>query len=193
LEQYLDFAYDNLKGIVRDKIDNSEPLLFSVICDEVLEITKGIRPGNADFVVLPHQWRYLLIRLYNHAHSSVILDSGLPPDITRDINEYYERMGQQGSSKKIMAEAESSSREEALTMNSVARRPYPMAEEDHRRIEATSQALERAAAERARIANERSAAERARIANERSAAALFANRPYTPEEGRAWYRSKFDW
>ena len=193
LEQYLDFAYENLKGIVKDKINQGISLLFSKICAEVLKITKGIRPGNADFVVLPHQWRYLLIRLYNHAHSSVILDSGLPPEITRDIKDYYERMDRQGSHKKIMAEAESSSREEALTMKSVAIRPDPMAEEDHRRIEATHEALERAAAERARIANERSAAERARIANERAAAAaLFAARHYDPIEGATWFRGKSD-
>ena len=115
LERYLDFAYDNLEGIVKDKIDNSEPLLFSVICAEVLEITKGIRRGNADFVVLPHQWVYLLIRLYNHAHSSVILDSGLHQEIKRIIAEYYETMDYRPNRQK-MAEEESKSREVALRM-----------------------------------------------------------------------------
>jgi hypothetical protein len=126
LEQYLDFAYENLKEIVKYKIDNSKRVLFSVICAEVLEITKGIRPGNADFVVLPHQWRYLLIRLYNHAHSIVILDSGLPPEITRDIKDYYERMSRPGSSKKTMVEEELRSKEIALRMAPVSN---PMAEE----------------------------------------------------------------
>ena len=115
LEGYLDFAYDNLKGIVKDKIDNSEPLRFSVICAEVLEITKGIRRGYADFVVLPHQWDYLLIRLYNHAHSSVILDSGLHQEIKRIIAEYYETMDYRPNRQK-MAEEESKSREVALRM-----------------------------------------------------------------------------
>ena len=115
LEGYLDFAYENLKGIVQHKIDHSERLLFSVICAEVLEITKRIRPGNADFVVLPHQWVYLLIRLYNHAHSSVILDSGLPQEIKGIIAEYYETMDHRPNRQK-MAEEESNSREVALRM-----------------------------------------------------------------------------
>ena len=115
LEQYLNFAYENLRGIVKNKIDNSQPLRFSVIRDEVLEITKGIRPGNADFVVLPHQWVYLLIRLYNRAHSSVILDSGLPLEIKRQLTEYYEKMDR-GPNYHKMAEEESRSREEALRM-----------------------------------------------------------------------------
>ena len=158
LEGYLDFAYENLKGIVNHKIDNSERLLFSVICAEVLEITKGIRRGNADFVVLPHQWVYLLIRLYNHAHSSVILDSGLPQEIKRIIAEYYETMDHRPNRQK-MAEEESSSREVALRMAParqefrvpVAR--FGMEEEDRRRI-----------------------------------ASAEAERPYDPEEGAAWYR-----
>jgi hypothetical protein len=135
LEGYLDFAYENLKGIVKHKIDYGEELKFSVICAEVLEITKGIRRGNADFVVLPHQWVYLLIRLYNHAHSSVILDSGLPQEIKRIIAEYYETMDHRPNRQK-MAEEESKSREVALRM-APARQRVPatgMEEEDRRRI-----------------------------------------------------------
>jgi len=144
LKGYLETAYTNLEGIVKQKIRNQEPLFFSVIRAELLKKTRGIRRLNADFVTNDRQWVYLLIRLRNNEGIKIILDGDLPPFIEDEVPLYYAKMEHEYSDKKqTMVEEESRSRTEALRMPSLGiadRRRMPslgMEAEDTYRIGVT--------------------------------------------------------
>ena len=124
LEGYLETAYEHLVKIVEDKIRKSEILLFSDIRVELLKKTKGIRPGNADFVTNIRQWIYLLIRLRN-SDIEIILDDPLPQEIATEVKHYYDVSVHD---KKIRKREESTSRERALRMEPDAK--FGMADHD---------------------------------------------------------------